>query len=102
MDFRLSEGAYVVASVDHEWGAAQDGFNDFDSAHDPKLASEFSPIGVLIFWFAWYHPYSLDVLVSSVGFHFNFRGPHRFLIGTSWTTHNWELDNHAKNKANLS
>ena len=31
----------VVTTIDHECGAAQHGFHDFDSTHDPKLASDF-------------------------------------------------------------
>ena len=34
----------------------------------PELALEFSLVGVLIFWFACYHPFSLDVLIYAVGF----------------------------------
>ena len=70
MDWRSYEGPYVVADFDHECGADQYGFHDFNSAYDPELASEFSPIGVLIFWFAWYHPSSLDVLRSVVGLNY--------------------------------
>ena len=40
-DFSLSEGDYVVAAVDCEYGAAQDGFHDLDRAHDPELDSKF-------------------------------------------------------------
>ena len=70
MDCCSSEGAYVVAAVDHKFGAAQDGFHDFDRTHDPELASKFSLVGVMIFLFAWYHPSSLDVLHSAVGFNY--------------------------------
>ena len=45
MYWSFSKGAYVVADVDHECGATQYGFHDFDCAHDPKLASKFSLIG---------------------------------------------------------
>ena len=55
MDCRLSEGAYIVIAVDHKCGAAQYGFHYFDCAHDPKFASKLSSIGVMVFWFAWYH-----------------------------------------------
>ena len=65
MDCCLSAGAYVVAAVYPECGSAQDRHHDFNSAHDPKLAYEFSSIGVLIFWFACYHTSSLDVLRSA-------------------------------------
>ena len=68
MDCCSSEGAYIVAAVDHKCGAAQYGFHDFDRAHDPELASEFSLIGVLVFWFAWNHPSSLDILRFTVVF----------------------------------
>ena len=62
MNLCSSEGAYVVVAVDYECGVNQDVFHDFDRAHDPKLASKLSSIGVMLFWFDWYHPYSLDIL----------------------------------------
>ena len=68
MNLCSSEGAYVVVAVDYECGVNQDVFHDFDRAHDPELASEFSLIGVLIFWFAWNHPSSLDILRFTVVF----------------------------------
>ena len=64
----LYKGAYAVAAVDHECGAKQCGFHDFDRSHDPKFNSKFSLILVLVFCFSWYHPNSLDILCSIVVF----------------------------------
>ena len=64
----LSEGSYAVPAINNEWGDSKDGLYDLDCAHDPKLTSNLSLVRVMIFWFTWCHPYSLNVLHSAFGF----------------------------------
>ena len=63
-----SEGAYVVTAINHEWSASYDGISDLNREHELKLTYNFSSIGVMIFWFPCYHPYSLNKLRYTIGF----------------------------------
>ena len=66
----MSEGAYVVTDMKHKRSASHNGINDLNHAHDPKLASKFSLIGVMILRFPWYHPPPpLNLLHPAIGFY---------------------------------
>ena len=64
----MSEDAYIFTAINRKWGGSYDGIHDLDCAHDPKVTSKFSSVGVLIFWFLWYHPYYFNVMRPTDGF----------------------------------
>ena len=82
----FSEGAYVFTGINYKRSAYHDGLNDLNYVYEPTLTSKFYSVGSLIFWFTLYHPSSLNIINSTIGFELSML-MNSFLILTDSTCH---------------